>query len=55
MRIFREGINDKIPLTNNLINPGNQCIGGYSNKHGCTAGGANSETGYNYSTQNYKL
>jgi hypothetical protein len=38
MKIHHEGLSDKIPLTNQLINPGHQCVGGFSEENGCCLG-----------------
>lgn len=54
MRVIREGLSETVPLTNPLLNPANQCTGGYSSEYGCINGGQ-TMNGYNYSSQNYKV
>lgn len=55
MKILSDPLSEKIPMTNPLLNPGNQCIGGYSEEDGCLAGNLPSLTTNNYENQNYKL
>lgn len=48
MKVYSQALNGPIvPLTNPLINPGRQCIGGFSNQDGCIAGDVNGH-GYQY-------
>jgi hypothetical protein len=55
MKVHCEGSSEKVPLTNELINPGGQCLGGYSDEKGCIVGNFNEQSAYNYSTQCYKI
>lgn len=55
MTIKQDPLSTNLPLTNQLINPGNQCIGGYSNEEGCLSGNLYGLDQYNYTNQNYKI
>lgn len=55
MKVISDELSEKLPLTNQLINPGNQCIGGYSTDYGCITGNQYGQNTYNFSNQNYKI
>lgn len=48
MRVFTSALSEKVPLTNTLINPADQCMGGYSLQEGCAAGSETLSPAYGF-------